>query len=252
MTKQNDPKRVAVWTIQALHRAFDDYLEIYDQRAHPELGCSLLQAFESSRTLAGDRPGRRVVYDATFQISSLPAAPKGSVTLRTNKPVQIHNVEYWHPSFRNASLDGQKVPARYDPFDLGVAYVFLNNTWLKCQAVLYENFRQRSEKELQSATEEYRRVIHTNQRSKSMNLRRLAQFVSRLEQQEHALAEAKQQNLKATTESNNVGKTVSTLVTVGGVDTKTIKKTSEATTALEDGTLSFSWGFDSPIPEDFQ
>lgn len=240
MTKQNDPKRVAAWTLQSLNRAIDGYLDVYDQRAHPDLGCSLLESFERSRTFAGERPGRRVPYDATFQISSLPATPRGTVTLRTNKPVQIHNVEYWHPSFRNASLDGQKVPARYDPFDLGVAYVFLHNTWLKCQAVLYESFRHRSEKELQLATEEYRRVVNQNQRSKSVNLKRLAQFISGLEQQEQVLIEAKQQTLR---ESKKV---MPTLVLVGGSDTKTPKK------SVNENASSFSWGFDAPIPEDFQ
>ena len=79
-----------------------------------------------------------------------------------------------------------------------------------------------------------------NQRSKTVNLKRLAQFISGLERQEQVLIEAKQQTLK---ESKKV---TPTLVLVGGADAKTPKKTVNETAS------SFSWGFDAPIPEDFQ
>ncbi|MGE3759072.1 MAG: Mu transposase C-terminal domain-containing protein [Pseudobdellovibrionaceae bacterium] len=244
MTKQNDPRRAAVWTLQSLSREIDNYLDIYDKRAHPSLGCSLLEAFERNRLSAGERSGRYVPYDMAFQISTLPTTRRGVVTLHVNKPVPIRNIEYWHPSFRNPAVDGLSVPVRYDPFDLGVGYVFLQNAWLKCQAVLYESYRNRTEKELQLATEEYRQTLKKNDASKKLNLRRIAGFISQLEEKEKCLVEAKELAL--------AGQTEPVVKSVKGMTSKitTEKKSSvEKEAPVNQG---FSWGFDAPIPEDFK
>lgn len=244
ITKKNDPRRAAVWTLQSLSREIDNYLDIYDQRAHPSLGCSLLQAFEKSRQSAGERTGRHVSYDAAFQISTLPTTQRGAATLHVNKPVTIRNIEYWHPSFRNVNLDGMSVPVRYDPFDLGVAYVYLQDAWLKCQAVLYQAYRNRTEKELQLATEEYRQTMKQNNASKKLNLRQIAGFISQLEEKEKCLVEAKELALADAIEPKT--RPVKVVPSKGTAE----KKSREEKTAPAD--KGFAWGFDAPIPEDFK
>lgn len=251
MTRRNDPRRHAVWTLAALAQAFEKYLETYDQRNHPALGVSLLEAFNASRQLSGSREGRRVVYDASFQISTLPSTNRGMVTLRHNKPIQIKNVEYWHPLFRNAKLHGESVPVRYDPFDIGVAFFYANNVWNKCQAVFYEEYRNRTERELQLATEEYRQTLRNNNSSKNVNLRKIAGFISKLEEKEAILLEQKSQLLDvvASFVSEDVDEIYNPEPSRKKIAVARRRKQTSDPNVLP--SAGFSWGFDSPIPEDF-
>jgi len=64
-------------------------------------------------------------------------------------------------------LVGQSVPIRYDPFDIGILYAFVQNQWIPCQSQFYTQLSGRSERELEIITAELRRVQRSDASSRS-------------------------------------------------------------------------------------
>jgi transposase InsO family protein len=79
VTKLNNPKRQAVWTLDELYEHFCAYsYEFYDCKENPALGQSPRQAFTNGLTLSGSRPQQQITYDENFKIFTLPFTPKGT------------------------------------------------------------------------------------------------------------------------------------------------------------------------------
>ena len=49
---------------------------------------------------------------------------------------------------RNPLVEGIKVPVRYDPYNIGIAYAYIRNEWIKCMTRDYSVFKNVTEKEL--------------------------------------------------------------------------------------------------------
>ncbi|MGL4621957.1 MAG: Mu transposase C-terminal domain-containing protein, partial [Chroococcidiopsis sp.] len=135
VTKAIDPKRQAIWTLAKLYEHFCGYAyEFYDQRNHPALGQSPRQAFATGLSQSGMRLQQKVVYDENFQIFTLPSTPKGTTKVQPKIGVKINYLYYWSTddSFLNPNIEGTSVPVRYDPFDVGTAYAYINGCWVRC------------------------------------------------------------------------------------------------------------------------
>jgi putative transposase len=76
------------------------------------------------------------------------------------------------------------VPVRYDPFDIGTAYAYVKNQWVKCQAQYYTTFQNCSERELKIATEELRKQRQNHTGQAAISAKKLAAFLSDAEGQE--------------------------------------------------------------------
>ena len=120
--------------------------------------------------------------------STLPTTAKGTAKIIPGRGVKIHHVYYWADELRDPELECQAVPVRYDPYDIGMAYAFCRNRWVRCHSEFYLSLRGRSEKEVSLATREMRRRLqqHPVQRM-SLNAKALATFLESVECQETLL-----------------------------------------------------------------
>jgi putative transposase len=67
MTREVDPRRLAVWTLERFAIRLSEYVhEVYEQMDHPALGQSPREAFEQGMLLAGARPQRLIAYSEDF------------------------------------------------------------------------------------------------------------------------------------------------------------------------------------------
>jgi hypothetical protein len=150
VTSANNPKKQAVWTLDELYEHFSAYsYEFYDCQEHPALLQSPRQAFTNGLTVSGTRQSQYITYDENFKIFTLPSTPKGTAKVQPSRGVKINYLYYWSTddSFLRPEIEGTNVPIRYDPFDLGTAYAYVKDHWVRCISEYYKSFHERSERE---------------------------------------------------------------------------------------------------------
>ena len=87
LTRDVDPKRLAVWTLARFASRLVEYVhEVYDQMDHPALGQSPREAFEQGMTLAGSRSHRLIAYTADFVMQTRPTTRTGTVKIHRRFP----------------------------------------------------------------------------------------------------------------------------------------------------------------------
>lgn len=151
----HNPRLHTVWTLESLTARFDEWVNnVYAKRLHSAHGVSPEQAFAIGMADLGTRPHKQIPYTQDFQISCLPAAPRGKITIDSAKGVKIKGVRYWCSEFRDPINHGRSVDARYHPLDVSRAYVYLNGHWLLCQSEYAAIFHNRSWKEIAFASQE--------------------------------------------------------------------------------------------------
>jgi hypothetical protein len=80
------------------------------------------------------------------------------------------------------------VPVRYDPYDAGVAFAFVDGQWRTCISQLYAVFKGHSHLEIMLATEELRqRARNAAQATFTVNAKILAEFMQSVEGREKLL-----------------------------------------------------------------
>jgi putative transposase len=157
VTKSVNPKEWAVWPLASFLEQLCHYLyEIYDTNTHPALGQSPRDAYHQGFQNAGLRLQRLIPYDHDFLIATLPSTAKGTAMVSPGRGVKINYLFYWSEAMADPQFHRQKAPVRFDPFDLGTAYVFLGGQWTQCHSDLYQVFQGRSQKELLIVSQELR------------------------------------------------------------------------------------------------
>jgi transposase InsO family protein len=185
VTKSVSPQAQAVWTLGALDERVTEYLfDIYDATVHPVLGQSPREAFTAGLESGGLRPHRRIAYDDDFLITTLPTTPKGAAMVGAGRGVKLNQIYYWSDCFRNPAVEGTSVPVRYDPFDAGTAYAFVERRWVRCYSEYHAVFQGRSEKEILLASQELRRRRQVASEGKFTTTRKLADFLQSVESEE--------------------------------------------------------------------
>lgn len=180
VTASHDPRHLALWTLEALYDVLREWAyEVYDQEVHFSLGQAPREVYDDSLLQHGERAFQQLDYNA-FVLQALPAPANG--TLRKVQPsgVKIEHIYYWNDLMYRPDILGTQVPVRYDPFNAGVAYAFLDHTWVRCTSEHYATFHNRTERELQIAREEL--VSSYRQRGRAirtLNARLLADFLER-------------------------------------------------------------------------
>jgi len=191
VTKKVQPKEQAVWTLGDLY----DYLsiwafEVYDLAEHPALGQSPADAFKMGLATTGERAHIR--YDEDFRYLSL-AGPrrgkKGTAKVEQGRGVKINYVYYSSKFFALPEVEGTDVLVRYDPFDIGVAYAFVQGNWVKCLSEHYLQLRGHTERELQAASAELRKGYQNHGRGTTVTAKRLADFLASVEAHEVVLTQ---------------------------------------------------------------
>jgi transposase InsO family protein len=188
ITKSVDPRNLAAWTLKDLHSMLVEYaFEVYDTVDHPALGQSPRETFESGLALTGSRPQRCIPDDRNFQIFTLPTTRKGTAKVTAGRGIKIHYFFYWSEQFRSPAWEAKCVPVRYDPFDIGTAFAFVNQQWVECHSEYYASLHGRSERELLMATEELRKRRQNHSDQFAVTAKQVATFLESIEQHEQIL-----------------------------------------------------------------
>ena len=188
VTKSVNPKGHASWSMPELYDYLAEYLyEVYDTIEHPALGLAPRDAYERGVAATGARPHRQIADDLEFQMWTLPTTAKGTAKVAPGRGVKINHIYYWAESLRDPTIEHSQVAVRYDPFDAGVAYVFVGGHWAQCNSEYYVAFRGRSEKEIALASAELRRQQECHSQGLEITAKKLAGFLASVESEEALL-----------------------------------------------------------------
>jgi putative transposase len=186
MTRAVDPKRLAVWTLDVFARRLAEYcLEIYDQMEHRALFQSPREAFAQGMRRSGSRTQMLIPYSEDFLIQTRPSTRTGVVKIHQGRGITVNGLQYWHECMRSPSVAGTTVPVRYEPYNMGFAYAYIDGQWVECIADAFLQVHGRSEHEWNLILEEWRehQRQHTQKRV-TLNGKLLAEFLHELEKDE--------------------------------------------------------------------
>ncbi|MEH1833279.1 MAG: transposase family protein [Nostoc sp.] len=188
LTKVVDPKQLAVWTLADLYTYLCEWAyTIYDTSVHDSLGETPLQVYTDAIAATGEREHRRIAYNEDFLMATRPSTPKGNAKVQPGQGIKVNYLYYWNDAFRNPVVEKTKVSVRYDPFDMGVAYAYLEGRWVKCISQYYNTFAGRTEKEVLLAAQEIRQQDKRNAVSTNISAKRLADFIAAVQEHETLL-----------------------------------------------------------------
>lgn len=177
VTQSVNPTTLAVWTFQRLNERLGRYFtEVYHKLDHPALGEPPQNAFERGLAKHGLRPMKFIRYDDAFILSTMPTTPKGHAKVIRSRGIKINNFYYWHENLRLAA--GMNVSVRYDPYDIGTAYVFVRGQWLCCHSQHYALLRGRSEKEVELISQELWKRRSNHNVKLAVNAQKVAAFIA--------------------------------------------------------------------------
>ena len=179
MTREVDPKRLAVWTLERFSARLCHYVyEVYDQMDHPALGQSPREAFAQGIQLAGMRTHRLIPYSEEFLILTCPTTRTGYAKLDAARGIVVNGLRYGHSLMRSSRDAGKPVEVRYDPFDMSLAYAFVDGQWLPCTADAFLQVQGRSEREWELILDEWREQQRQHHRKRmSIDSTLLATFL---------------------------------------------------------------------------
>ncbi len=190
LTKAVDPKQQAVWTLGDLYGYLMEWAYlIYDKDEHPALGITPREAYESGLSKTGEREHRRICYDEEFLMATRPSTVRGHALVQPGQGIKVNYLYYWSDAFRNPEVERTKVLVRYDPFDVGVVYAYVQGRWVKCISQYYSTFVGRSEKELLLASQEIRQRSKLTRTSTTISAKRLADFLANVQEHEALLVQ---------------------------------------------------------------
>lgn len=188
ITKAINPKQLAVWTLSDLYTYLSSWAySIYDTTEHPALNTTPLDAYSTRLVLTGEREHRHIPYSEEFLMATHPSTLNGVALIQPGRGIKLHYLYYWSDAFRNPELERTKVPVRYDPFDVGVAYAYIQGRWVKCISQYYSVFSGRSEKELLLASTEIKQLAKITRTNQTISAKRLADFLNNVQEHENLL-----------------------------------------------------------------
>ena len=191
VTKSVNPKTHAVWTIKELYGYLNEWFEdVYHKLSHPALGQTPLECFEQSFLISGSREFKLIRYDDEFKVLTLPSTSKGTAKVHVGRGVKIDYKYYWCSEFSNPKVENTNVAVRYDPYDISIAYAYVNNKWVRCISEYYSIFRNRTERELKHITAELRKRFKNHNRSFNISAKMIADFINKSEKSERAFEQA--------------------------------------------------------------
>jgi putative transposase len=188
VTKSVQPQEQAIWTLGDLYAYLTTWAyEVYDQEIHPALGQSPREEFARGLALSGTRDHLKGLYDDDFRYLSLASTRKGTAKVEPGRGVKIHYLYYWSNAFQPREVEETQVPVRYDPFDIGTAFAYVQGRWVQCRSEQYLQLRGHSERELQIASHELRKRHQNHARDAAITAKRLADFLASAQAHESVL-----------------------------------------------------------------
>jgi putative transposase len=191
VAKSHNPKGHAIWNLEALYHALSEYFyTIHPNQYAPGLGQSPREALQQGLLLTGIRGHTHIKYDESFIRQTMPTTRKGTAMVQVNG-IKINYLYYSCDAFRQPGVLGSQVPVRYDPHNIGVAYVYVKGAWMQCISDYYHIFAGHSEREIRFLTQALRARNQQYGRQIDINSKRLAEFSESIEGRETVLAQRK-------------------------------------------------------------
>ena len=182
VTKGVNPRGQAVWALKELRDHLAAYFyEVYDTMDHVALGQSPREAYNAGLASTGERMHRIIPYDREFMIYTLPATGRGTAKVSPGRGVKVHHLYYWCDSFQRPDVENSHVEVRYDPFDAGLIYAFVENRWRECIGEYHHVFQGHSRKEVMLAAEELRKRRQNHSQSFPVTAKKLAELLKATE-----------------------------------------------------------------------
>ena len=135
MSKEVNPKGLAVWTFSELYDVIENYLfnMLWDAPS-AAIGTTPRKAYKRDEARSPDRSSSFVITPELANVAFLPEVDGGTRLIQPGKGVYIEGFYYWSESMNNPGLHKTKVPVRYDPYDLYTVFVAIGGKWIKCIA----------------------------------------------------------------------------------------------------------------------
>ncbi|MBM7605938.1 transposase InsO family protein/23S rRNA pseudoU1915 N3-methylase RlmH [Metabacillus crassostreae] len=181
VTKSVNPKNLAEWSLLKLSAALEEYFfGIYENLEHPALGEHPRGIFEKGLFYSGERKNFYIAYDDLFEILTLPSTRSGEAKIQKSG-IKVNYIYYWNDEFKSLHNLSKKVKVRYDPFNIGICYAFVNKRWVKCISEYYSKFKNLTQKELKFITSELKKSKQNHSKTFVINAKRIAEFITDLE-----------------------------------------------------------------------
>lgn len=193
-----DPAKHATWTLERFSKLFEDYIDnVYHENVHDTLGCSPNTAYLDGMQLGGYRHNQLIPYNKSFLIETCPSTKKGTARI-TQHGVKINYLNYRGPVLNLPGLRGKDVPVRYEPFNKGVAYAFVNGAWHELHSEYFAIFSRFTERAIQLASRHYHLLNKQGSKASRLNAERLAMFLRSVEDEEWMLQQMRRDAENAT------------------------------------------------------
>lgn len=185
VTKQFDPKNNAIWTFESLYSMLDKWFyEVYDNQIHQTLGESPKDAYNNRIKTSGQRKQTYILYDENFRMLTLPTTRKGTAKVMAGRGIKINNFIFWSDALVNPNVEDKQVFVRYDPFNMGVAYAYVENYWVHLNSEYILEMDGRTEKEVKMASEVLRRKKKMANQDTSLTSAQIVNFLNSAEAEE--------------------------------------------------------------------
>jgi transposase InsO family protein len=190
VTRSMQPREQAVWTLGDLYAYLCEWAyEVYDTSIHPALGQSPREAFKAGQMISGKRDHLTILYQDDFRFLSLATTRKKVAKVEPGRGVKINYLYYWSEALLPKKVEETTVPVRYDPFDVGTAYAYVEGRWVKCQSEYYSQLHGHSERELQMVSHELRKRFQNHRGQAAITAKRLADLLAQASAHEEILTQ---------------------------------------------------------------
>ena len=179
-----DPTRHAIWTMDRMDVGLQKYLDtVYHTNHQTGIGMSPDEADALSMRSHGLRLHRLISYNPAFIAQTCPAVHRGTATV-TPQGIKCNYRWFNCAEFGHPGVMGTKVPARYDPFNAGIAWAFVEGKWRMCMSEHYAIFSAYSERAIRFASERLHLMDRRSGQAILINAERLAHFLMGAEGEE--------------------------------------------------------------------
>lgn len=194
VTKSINPKNLALWNLYDCYEYLSKYCyEVYPSLKHSTLGRTPAEMFSAGNKSAGERRHKLIPYNEDFKFLTLPFVKTkgGTAKVVPSYGVKIQNKFFWTASFNHPEVEGTRVAVRYDPFNVGHAFAFVNGQWIECFSEHFKAFDGCSEKLISVASIELKKRLRLTTQDIHLNAFKLANFLNSVENHEKLLKQKK-------------------------------------------------------------
>ena len=149
MSAEVDPRKSVLWTFRSFDERLQRYLfDVYPSQPHSNIGEPPKERFAHGLREKGTRSHRKVPYDRSFVVMTLPPSKRGTAKVDRRTGIQVDNIRYHAKALQ--SLHGKTVRVRVDPENAGhvFAWVGAGTGWVECLSSHYAILRARSLREV--------------------------------------------------------------------------------------------------------